>query len=260
MKEMKKPTRQLLAKTLTSLTLTVTMSLSTGCASMRSFLAVGNSNQASGPIHNPFGEVYPGKGDTSQNLILRTKKGDRSVEIELPRSSQEMTDFTIPVSPAFRDQANGQDRAPASSEGSAEDTYKPKPPTLADREITRGFPQGAAQDEVRRREIEQGLGLMASEQDSTPEANSSYLGALDHLKQLYRASRYEAALGETDGLIRQYPTDPKLYQMRGTLLDRVGQTELALKSWNQALRFDPKNTSLKKFVERREQKRSIASP
>jgi tetratricopeptide (TPR) repeat protein len=248
-------------KALITLSVVAAAASLSGCASMRSFFALNSATPQgnSAPIHNPFGDNYPGKNDASQNLILRTKKGDRSVEIELPRSAQEMTDFTIPISPAFKDT---QSRSPASSSdagASSDDSYKTQAPTLADREITRSFPQGHPQDEGNRREIEQGLGLMPAE-DSVPVSDSSYLAAMDHVKGLYKNGRYEAALVENDGMIRQYPTDPKLYQMRGTLLDRLGQTDLALKSWNQSLRFEPKNAPLRKFVERREQKRSLASP
>jgi tetratricopeptide (TPR) repeat protein len=233
--------------------------LLSGCASMRNFFAVSNPDQPSGPIHNPFGDFYAGKNDPSQNVVLRTKKGDRSVEVELPAGTAQMTDLTIPVSPAFRDGARG----PASGSGTAggydDAPYTPKTPTIADREITRAFPQASNENEATRREVEQGLGLMPSE-DSTPEATESYLGALDHVKGMYKQGRYEAALVEMDALIRQYPTAPKLHQMRGTLLDRVGQPALALKSWKQALQFEPNNEALKRFVERREQKRSLASP
>lgn len=55
-----------------------------------------------------------------------------------------------------------------------------------------------------------------------------------------------------------YQTDPRLHQMRGTLLDRMGRTELAIKAWQQALRFDQGNQTLRRFVDRREQKRSMA--
>ncbi len=243
--------------------------LLSGCASLKSFFAVNNDKGASGPIHNPFGEQYAsgGNGDRAQNMILRTKKGDRSVEIEIPRDSQSSTDFTIPVAPAFRESGGGS-RFPASSQyagssggdpSQSEDGYVKTPPTMADHEITHSFPQGAPADEGERRSIEEGLGVMASD-DSVPAGDSSYLGALDHVKSLYRQGRYEAGLLELDGLIRQYPTSPKLHLMRGTLLDRVGQGELALKSWNQALRLDPKNASLRKFIERKDPRRSLASP
>lgn len=56
------------------------------------------------PIQNPFGDVYPGAAaDPNQALILRTKKGDRSVEVQMPGSAAQMSDFVIPVSPAFQD-------------------------------------------------------------------------------------------------------------------------------------------------------------
>ncbi|MGK5084519.1 hypothetical protein WDW37_14585 [Bdellovibrionota bacterium FG-1] len=223
---------------------------------MRSAMGLETKPQANGPINNPFGESFSNKAERPQSVILRTKKGDRAVEVEIPGGTAQLTDLTIPLSPAFQD---GTARAPAGEMDTLTSPYKPKPPTAADREITRAFPQTSAENENTRRDIEQELGVTPAE-DSTPEATESYLGALDYLKSLYRAGRYEAALVETDALIRQYPTAPRLHQMRGTLLDRIGQTDLALKSWKQALQFEPGNTPLRKFIENREHKRSLASP
>jgi len=110
-----------------------------------------------------------------------------------------------------------------------------------------------------RRDIEKDLGLMGVAED-TPLPEQSYLGAIDQVKQLYRAGRFEAALVEVDDLLRLYPTDPKLYEMRGTLLDRLGKFDLAIRSWKQALRLEPTNTSLRKVVERKNAVRSLASP
>jgi tetratricopeptide (TPR) repeat protein len=223
-----------------------------GCSSLKSVFVPDASNQeASGPINNPFGDhqAQQARRDPGQYMILRTKKGDRSVEVELPKSSQDMTDFVIPVSPAFKD----TDRAPAS-----ESSYMQKRPGMADREIASTFPQSTPQDEGKRREVEQGLGLIPSE-DDTPEQDRSYLAGIDHLKQLYRGGRFEAALIENDEMLRSYPTDPKLYEMRGTLLDRMGQNELAIRAWSQALRLNPNNQGLKRFIERR-QPAAVAVP
>ena len=63
-----------------------------------------------------------------------------------------------------------------------------------------------------------------------------------------------------DDVLKLYQTDPKLYEMRGTLLDRLGKADLAFKSWNQALRFDPANQVLRRFVERKQAGRALASP
>lgn len=58
-------------------------------------------------------------------------------------------------------------------------------------------------------------------------------------------------------MIKIFPTDAKLYEMRGTLLDRLERKELALRSWNQALRFDPSNQRLRKFLERKQLGKSL---
>jgi tetratricopeptide (TPR) repeat protein len=230
-----------------------------GCAAMRPIFAINNSQQRGdvGPIGNPFGPAGVGKEESSQAIILRTKKGDRSVEVELPKTNQEMTDFVIPISPAFRDVGFGS-RAPASS-GMAglDETYKERAQGMTDREILASLPQGVPEDLAHRAEIEQGLGLVPTDEQG-PTNDHSYLASLDRIKQLYRLGRYEVGLLETDEMIRHYPTDPKLYQMKGTLLDRVGKSDLALRSWTQSLRFDPQNAGLRRFIERRQQKASMS--
>lgn len=237
-----------------------------GCAAMKNFFGANTDADRRKPISNPFGEYYSSpKSDPNQRVTLRTKKGERSVEVELPGSAAEMTDFVIPVSPAFKDSVSGRGLASAdgteganSSAGAVDDHYMEKNQSQADREILASLPGLKGQDENKRREIENGLGLMPSEDGEIASGSKSYLAQLDHIKQLYRGGRYEAALLEADDSIRVYPTDPRLHQMRGTLLDRLGKTDLALRSWTQALRFDPSNETLRKFVERKQQKRSIA--
>jgi hypothetical protein len=235
-----------------------------GCAGAKTWLGMNHSAQAR-PIANPFADYRSGSKDVAQTMILRTKKGDRSVEIELPGDTQRLSDFVLPVSPAFKNSgrglastgaADGMDGAQTSDE-SIDQSYKNRQPSMSDHEIVRKLPQGLVEDEVKRHEIETGLNLTQSEDDVLSESTPSYLASLDHVKQLYRAARFEAALLEVDEMIRMYQTDPKLHEMRGTLLDRLGKRDLALKSWNQALRFDPQNQSLKRFIERK-QSRSIA--
>ncbi len=224
----------------------ITLTFLSSCAS--------DSYNRRGSINNPFGYYYS-SGPNADNIVLRSKKGDRSVEVELSGRNGQMTDFIMPVSPAFRDQAP---TALGSGNG-LDDRYREAKPSLTDREITRTLPQGNADEIGDRREIEAGLGVVPTEEDK-PQGDTSYLASVDRVKQLFRSNRYEAALLELDELIRTYPTDPKLYEMRGTLLDRTGRGDLALRSWSQALRLDPANQSLKRFVDRKQQGRKIASP
>ena len=263
-------------KVLQTLAALLLVSLAGSCASMKSCFGANTNEDLRKPIHNPFGDYYTSpRSDPNQMITLRTKKGDRSIEVELPGRAAEMSDFEIPVAPAFREPGGAKTRNIASISGGegvstdngdsaqqgaalTDDRYMEKAISPADREILNSLPTARPQDEAKRRDIEQGLGLMPSDDQEPPAGAKSYLAALDHIKQLYRSGRYEAGLLETDDTIRLYPTDPKLHSMRGTLLDRLGKEDLALKSWNQAVRFDPSNQNLRRFVERKQQKRSVA--
>lgn len=224
------------------------------CSTVKGVFGLDHPPVAQRPISNPFGHYSPGRSGGQDTIVLRTRKGDRAIEVELPGQHGAMTDFVVPVSPAFRDAGRG----PASVDGEVDERYLGRRPGMSDREITRTLPNNLPEHEGDRREVETALGLVPSE-DDRPDDDSSYLGAVDHVKQLYRAARYEPALMELDQLIRAYPTDPRLHQMRGTLLDRLGRGDLALKSWTQALRYEPTNASLRRFVERKQAQRSIAS-
>ena len=228
--------------------------MASGCSTLKSVFALNDKNEPNKPITNPFPDYSASKAD-SQSVFLRTKKGDRTVEVEFPDRNDNMSDFVLPVSPAFTDGG----RTPAGGEDAGDENYQDRKPTSTDREITGNFPRGSAADEVEQRKIESELGLQAAD-DSTPQNDHSYLAALDHLKQIYRSGRYEVGLLEVDEMLKQYPTDPKLYQMRGTLLDRVGQPELALKSWNQALRYDPRNQALRRYIEKKRKIASVTKP
>lgn len=236
--------------------LAATLVVSLGsCASAKKFFGTEQPTTDHKPINNPFGDFYSNQGPESrQPMILRSKKGDRSIEVELPKSEQNISDLVIPISPSFKE----NDRTPASDPSLVDESLHDHAPTAADREITSRLNRTSGAISDQRRDVEGSMGLKAPE-DSAPDQDKSYLAQIDHVKQLFKASRYEAALMETDELIKHYPMDPKTHQMRGTLFDRVGQKDLALKEWKQALRLDPGNQSLKKYIERREQVRGLAN-
>jgi hypothetical protein len=229
--------------------------MGSSCSTMKKVFAADGTSEDSKPIHNPFGNFHGAEKDKYQNVILRTKKGDKAIEIELPRDDQSVSEFVVPMSPEFINEG----RSPASVGGDnpiqVDSTYFTKQPTMTDREITRNFPKGNPEFEWERNQIEQGLGLIPNP-DDVPDTDQSYLAGIDKIKQLFILRRYEAALIETDAMVKSYPTDPRLYEMRGTLLSRLGHEDLALKSWEQSVELNPSNESLKKFMNRR---RSISS-
>ena len=201
------------------------------------------------PIDNPFAESKWKDSEDNGNITLRTRRGDESVEVELPNK---YGDLQVPMNPKFASEhehnnVNGVDYS-----------YANQKPTMADHEIASTFgTTGNIQDEKRKREIELSLGLQES--DELPNMDQSYLAKVDVAKQLFRNNRHEAALIEIDKMIKDYPTNAKLYEMRGTILDRMGYKDLAVRSWKQSLEFKPNQLALKKMVDRRELQRGVAS-
>lgn len=112
----------------------------------------------SGRISNPFLNAQTRSPNTlGQALILRTKKGDGTVEMEIPQGHEGVSDFVIPIS----QEAQIQNREPASASDEADD--ETQAPGISDLEITRSFPRGTNETEGRRREIEKQLGLVPSD-------------------------------------------------------------------------------------------------
>ena len=78
-----------------------------------------------------------------------------------------------------------------------------------------------------------------------PEGHSkSYLATLAKLGEMYSAHRYELALIEVVDLEQQYPKDPRLLAMKGSLYQKLGKAALAREAWKKALEIDPSDTTV----------------
>lgn len=222
----------------------VALAAAPACSTMSSVFAT-NEKKSDGPITNPF-EGYAPTAAPENGTVFRTRKGDQSFEVAFPDQSK-LDQVAMPTRSAQTDESIPYD-----------DPYKNRKPAIADREIAESFPKNGGEFENDRNDIEQTLGVMPST-DSTPRADKSYLAGLDRIKRLFRDGRYEASLLEVEDLLVNFPTAPKLYEMRGTLLDRLGRSELAIRSWQQALRLEPKNAALRKYLDRKRATRGLAS-
>ena len=219
------------------------------CSSLKSFLAVEEPEQRGKPIENPFGSMYSGAPDDSgKALVVRSKRGDRAVEFEIPTRGSEVSEWVVPVDPQQAKQ----------SESTRVMDYGDRKPSSVDREIQRQMPQLPGEDVAARREIELELGLQPVEEDLA-RGDKSYLGAIDRIKSLFREGRYEASLLEAEELLKDHPTDPRLHEMRGTLLDRLGYADLARQSWAQSLKLKPSNEPLRRFLDRRGERAPAAA-
>lgn len=218
------------------------------CSTMETVFATGKKKD-NAPIANPFlgydGQALDG-GAGAQGTVFRTRRGDQSFEVTFPEQGGKLDEVSMPTRALAAD-----DVVPA------DDPYRNRKPAMADREIAETFPKAAGETDADRGDIERTLGMMPSS-DETPRGDRSYLAGIDRVKRLYREARFEAALLEVEDLLVDFPTSPKLYEMRGTLLDRMGKRDLAMRSWEQALRLEPKNVALKRYIERKRVTRGLA--
>ena len=209
------------------------------------------------PIENPFGNFAKNNSVDQSNITYKTQRGDQAIEVHLPQDQN--SEVSVPMNPKInRRPSMAGEYIESDTDHGIDHGYLNAKPTSADHEIVSTFNHtDDLVNENKRREIETSLGLQPS--DEALNMDESYLAKIDLIKQLFRGGRHEAALIEIDHLVKLYPTNSRLYQMRGTLLDKLGYSSLAIKSWKQALEFEPRNLSLKKIIDKRESQRGIAS-
>jgi hypothetical protein len=77
-----------------------------------------------------------------------------------------------------------------------------------------------------------------------PGRSKSYLATLAKVGEMYSSHRYELALIEVVDLEQQYPKEPRILAMKGSLYQKLGKTGLAREAWKKALEIDPSDTTI----------------
>jgi predicted Zn-dependent protease len=70
------------------------------------------------------------------------------------------------------------------------------------------------------------------------------------VNQHFKEKNFEMALIELNQLLAFYPNSPKLLKMKGTLLVKTGNRDLAMRSWQRALDLTPGDASLRRSIDR----------
>ena len=227
------------------------LAIASGCSTLSDFFATyPNSKYAEKPISNPFRSSSVNKQNHSK-MVLRRRSGNEAMELEMSHKDQTFSNMIIPLNDSSISQ---NDRGVASTQNRSHQEYDQIEPTPADKEITHQLEEHSEKRRVEQNEIEKQLGLKTSPKWEKNKKNTSYLAKMDRIKRLFKDQRYEAALIEVDKMIQFYPQDPKLFQMRGSLLERLGYHKLAIRSWKQALDLNPSDKGLKKFLENQTQR------
>ena len=95
-------------------------------------------------------------------------------------------------------------------------------------DITERFPHNKKAKELLKKVLAQGASQMISNRDPAP-------AELQSIISLYGLGRLQAALGEADRLLRQYPNSPVVYNMEGVINAALKDHDAAVKHYEKAI-------------------------
>ncbi len=189
-----------------------------------------------GQISYPFTERTEriGKDPAQDRFVIRSVKGESEYIVEIPDGGDDY-DIAVPMQ-----------GLPGGGGGGAS-KKDPKNPQLTDRELLSAMPRPDQEQERDRAMLEDALGVGAGE---AREQGPSYSLGLAKVVEYFKSRQYEYALIEVNQLISFYPNAARLYKMKGTILLKTRELELAEKAWARASELDPKDRGIVRGIER----------
>lgn len=202
-----------------------------------------------GTIAYPFvGEARQlGRNGKKDKFVIRSAVGAAEYAVEIPDAGNGY-DIQVPLAEL---------NPPATSEAIAIGARGAKAPNpvATDKELVNSLPSLAKASPAEVATLDAALGVGSAD---GPIQSPSYTMGIAKVNQYYRERNFELALMELNNAISFYPNSPKLLKMKGTLLLKTGNQELALKAWQRASDLDPADRNLDRALKRL-QDRLVAS-
>jgi Flp pilus assembly protein TadD len=86
--------------------------------------------------------------------------------------------------------------------------------------------------------------------DAGPSQAPSYSLGLARIGDFFKARQFEYALIEINQMLAFYPNSPRLLKMKGTVLIKMQQFNLAAVAWEKARSLTPNDRALKRALDR----------
>lgn len=200
---------------------------------------------AHGSIDYPFvSQTHPlGLNGPEEKFVIRSAVGNREYTIEIPGAAR---DYDVHVPLAEIDK---------SSSTAANQEDEVSNPVATDAEIVSALPQLKNSRPNETSVMDGAFGV--SDAEGSQQAPSYTLG-ISKINKYYKARKYEYALIEINNLLVFYPNSAKLLKMKGTILVKMRNFELAELAWIKAIEINPRDKALRSAVARL-QKRIISS-
>jgi tetratricopeptide (TPR) repeat protein len=182
-----------------------------------------------------------GRNPQAEKFVLKSSVGNTEYVIEIPDAARDY-DLVVPLA----------DIQSVASDSAAPETRPDLPPSSStDKELISEFPviQGRNPEDTALTDAAFGVGSSEG-----PTQSPSYSMKLAKITELYKQRQYEYALIEVNDLLSYYPNSPRLYKMKGTILVKLRNLELAVGAWIRAAELDPMDGRIKKAIASLERK------
>lgn len=191
-----------------------------------------------GTIAYPFAKTDPlGTNGPGDRFIIKSSVGGTEYAIEIPGAAQDF-DVEVPLAAIHQDNGpNFANGAPTSLAASVN----------TDKELVNALPQLAKHRPTDTAVIDGVFGVGEAE---GPQQSPSYSLGISKVNHYYKKKQFEYALIEINNMLAFYPNSPKLLKMKGTVLVKIRNFQLAELSWIKALQLTPQDKSLRKALER----------
>jgi tetratricopeptide (TPR) repeat protein len=196
---------------------------------------------AEGSISYPFiADTKPvGRAREKQPFVIRSTVGQHEYTVEIPDDAGKY-DIQIPL--AELSPKGSVDSATHAGPGG-----KPINPATTDKELVAALPSLSKSKPNDVALMDAALGVGSPD---GPVQSPSYSIGIAKVNEHFKSRNYELALVELNNLLAYYPNSPKLLKMKGTLLIKTGNRELAMKAWQRAADLSPADSALKRSLDR----------
>jgi len=199
------------------------------------------THASSGVISYPFiSETKPlGQTRAKQPFVIRSTVGASEYTVEIPDSAADY-DIQIPLADIT---PKGSGDLSSLSLGSDKSVN----PGTTDKELVAALPDLAKNKPGQTAMMDAAFGVGSPE---GPVQSPSYTLGIARVNQHFKNRNFELALVELNNILAYYPNSPKLLKMKGTLLLKTGNHELAMRSWQRALDLAPQDLALQNSIYR----------
>ena len=194
---------------------------------------------AEGSISYPFiADTKPlGRAQPKQPFVIRSAVGGSEYSIEIPDNASRY-DIQIPLA-----ELSPKGNMDAISRGLSGE--KSLNPANTDKELVAALPALSKNKPNETALMDAAFGVGSPE---GPVQSPSYSLGIARVNQYFKERNFELALVELNNLLAFYPNSPKLLKMKGTLLVKTGNRDLAMKSWQRAYDLAPQDAALKRSI------------